>query len=120
MNGEQINASFNAASSMCAVVHHFTGLFDDSTENLALGCYIILSELDILVGIKDATDFEKTILEIAKDRNSIAGMDYNENEFLNADDEDFEPSDDGLAWVTFGDVWNALVETAEHFNNLVK
>ena len=83
-----------------------------NTENLILITYLIRYDLDFVGSCKDATEFESKVLATAKMNGAYAGMDYEYGDFLAPDDELFTAPDDGLSWVTFGDLWDTLMKVA--------
>ena len=74
-------------------------------ENHKLGVWL-LTRPDgniILAKSNNANDLEKFVMAYAKKRGSVAKMKYNSEDFT----EDSE-ADDGLSWVTFGDLWEEV------------
>ena len=86
----------------------FINQCDENPEGILVGVAVITNDLGILIDCDNAEDFKKAVLDKAEARGHYAGLEYDENEFLDPDDVSFQESDSGLSWVPFADVWQAL------------
>ena len=116
MKGQEIVSAFNDVGNNEAV-HLFTSHFvaESNTETTAVGCYLILVDNNALFDADNAEALRTNILTLAKETGSFAGFEYFEEAFLDSDDDDFMETDDGLSWVAFTDLWNALEKTAKEY-----
>ena len=81
-------------------------------ETLLVGSYILLRDVGVLVGVKDGQGLRQSVIDHAKLNGEFAGINYNPAELLDEDDENFESSDEGLAWVAYEDLWHLLEKVA--------
>ena len=86
---------------------------DGNIESMRVGCHIILNDELILEGVNDSIEFTEAILTEAELKDEYAGMEYVPEAFLEPDDPDFVPEDEGLSWTSWNEVWEALVKMAE-------
>ena len=84
-----------------------------SHETLVLLTYLVANDLWMIEKANDSKELETIILSTAKMNGQYAGMNYDQAEFLNPDDENFQPSDDGLSWVCFNEAWDILKGISE-------
>lgn len=71
-------------------------------ENKALGIWLLtrVDGMKIMSQAKNAPELEKLVMEYAKKKGSVAGMQYDENVG--------EDEGEGLSWVTFGDLFEEV------------
>lgn len=95
------------------VVFEFTKVLKDEpcSETVAVGCQLILVDIDLIQGCDNAEALRIEVLNKAEAEGSYAGMEYVECEMLEPDHEMYEEADGGLQWADFDVLWNAL-ETA--------
>lgn len=114
MNGQQIWDCITAITTNKAIYDFVEQLKDeDNKETLLVGIEIIANRIDLLIGTKNAEDLRQHVLVSASANKTFAGFVYNPEEHLPVDDEKFDSADEGLAWVAWSDLWDALAMVAE-------
>jgi hypothetical protein len=78
-------------------------------ESIIVGVYILGNDIDLA----NSDDLESAVLKKATQYGGYAGMPYIPNEFLDSEHDDFESSDDGLAWVCFDELSEVFKEMLE-------
>ena len=100
-------------------VFEFVNVLKDEmcSETVAVGCQIILTDTHLLIEANDPESLKKAVLEVAKEAGQYGGMTYDEDEFVDADDENFVSADCGLSWCAFTDLYNARQTACKALRN---
>lgn len=114
MNGQQIWNCITAITTNKAIYDFVKQLKDeDNKETLMVGIEIIANNIDLLLVTSDSETLRTAVLKVAEDNGAFAGFPFVANELLPVEDENHEDAEDGLSWVAWSDLWDALAMVAE-------
>ena len=115
MNSQEIWNNITALTKNKAI-HDFAEILkdEDNKETLLVGIEVIANAEDLILLASDGETLRTAVLSVAKVQGKFAGFAFVAEEHLDVEDENFLSNDEGLQWVAWGDLWDALEKVAQY------
>lgn len=77
-------------------------------ETICVMTYLLFIDDHILSSSNNSEQLSDIVKRTANYHGQFAGLEYVYEDFLDPDDVNFTAPDEGLSWVAYGDLWQAL------------